>query len=135
MERYWVSPDELLELYSVDTSRPGAQHFIELVSLLSLAASFPEYKITQHDVVLWYLKTEKISPLVFWSQMKRDLKMILEADDDTLAALAIPYLEKRTCPALVDAVVHSISECVVNRETEREKFRPYAERMRDILGK
>lgn len=70
---HWKSAQDLLELFDVDCSRNGAQNFVELAELLGLMMAFPELGVNDHLLTRSYLRTLRMSPLVFWSRMKRDL--------------------------------------------------------------
>jgi hypothetical protein len=129
---HWRSARGLLELYSIDVSKSGAKYFIELAELLSLLNLFPEYGITSNQVFTEYLREEKISPLVFWSNMKRCIKPLLDADDECLNALGIPEPGKRTCPAMVISVAAALSDGM--DKYGRDKFADVAWKVAQICG-
>ena len=130
MMEHWKSAKELLELFDVDCSRNGAQNFVELAELLGLMMAFPELGVNDHLLTRSYLRTLRMSPLVFWSRMKRDLAPILEAEDITLDALGVPPVYSRTCPALVGAVAAALADGV--NQKGREHFREIAEKVAEI---
>lgn len=128
----FVSARELLEMYGVDCKRTGADDFIAMAELLSLMLLYPEFEVNGHLLVRTYMSQKRLSPLVFWSRMKRDVMPILSADDDTLEALGIPLPKSRTCYDLIKAVAAALADC--SFEQGREKYRDTAEKVRDMCA-
>ena len=115
----FISAEELLEMYGIDSQRAGSQDFVTLSELLALCMAFPEYQVNGHLLVKTLLRQKRISPLVFWSRMKRDLMPILSADDETLDALGIPLPKSRTCYDLIKAVAAAICDYISAGDLEK----------------
>lgn len=125
----WLTARQLLELFSVDPERAGATDFIALAECYSVALLFPELGVTKRLLVKRLLRDHRLSPLVFWSRMKRDLLPILSADSELLDSLGLPLERERTCPDLVEAVAAALS---VEMASHPEDFREIAERVRSL---
>ena len=108
--QHFQEAGELLDLYGIDQSKPGAQDFVVLADLYGLMSRYQDqYPCTVADLARLLMKNRKLSPMVFWSRMKRAIKPLMEADVDTLRALGIPYglvreNHERTCPELIAQV-------------------------------
>lgn len=125
MDDVYVTVEEFLEIFSVDPNTAGARDFVALVEFYSVQLLFPELEVNKRLLVKMMLKKQKISPLVFWSRMKRALLPILSADCETLRALGCPLPDSRTCPDLVDSLAHALAGHV--EEQHRERYREVAQ--------
>ena len=104
----WRTAGELLQLFGVDTSQTGARYFIDLVELLSCTQRF--HPVRFKDLVSVHLRDLKVSPLIYWSQQRRAVRPLLEADADTLRALGVKIVEPpQTTAALVQAVAATMA--------------------------
>lgn len=90
--QYFKESEELLQLFEIDTNKPGAQDFLCLCDLYALMSRYQEqYRVTVSDMAALLMQQRKLSPLVFWSRMKRAIRPLIEADATTLRALGVPY--------------------------------------------
>lgn len=121
----YISVKDFLELFSVDCSRGGAKDFIDLTELYALCLAFPEYEVSFGALLRRFLKERKLSPLVFWSRIKRDVKEILEADDDTLDALGVELPPERNGADLSKALAAALSDVI--REGDPALYLPTME--------
>lgn len=104
----WSTAGELLQLFDVDTSSTGARYFIDLVELYSCCLKY--HPVRFRDLVSAHLRDLRISPLIFWSQQRRALRPLMEADMDTLRALGVALVEPpQTVAALVQAVAATMA--------------------------
>lgn len=129
MAEYFLSTKEFLEMFSVDCSRKGAEDFINLTELYSLALVFPEYQISFGLLVKTLLRERKISPLVFWSRIKRDLYDVLTADDDTLEAMGLEVSYNRNGADMSKTIAVHLADAMLQGDIER--YRPICIKMRD----
>lgn len=107
--QYFRDGKELLELFGVDPNKPGAEDFYCLADLYGLMSRFPQYHVTVADLARLRMGERKLSPLVFWSRMKRAIRPLLEADAETLRALGVPcgwssMEHRQTCPELIGCI-------------------------------
>lgn len=109
-EKIWESTEELLTLFSVDISSPGAVDFCALVAASALLLQFPELQCGTWAVATAYMRSRKWSPVVYWSRQKKAVKELLETDDDVLEGLGIVMGEKRTVYALAHAVASVLAQ-------------------------
>ena len=123
-EELWVTVEEFLSLFSVDTKRAGARDFIDLTEMYSVQLLFPELEVSKRLIVKMLLSKKGISPLIFWSRMKRYLLPILSADSETLAARGCPLAAVRTCPDLVEVLAVATAGHIESEH--REKYRDVA---------
>lgn len=90
--KQWSGPDELLELFGIDPERRWAGVWAGMVVTLAAGMVHPDYGIDIELICRAWLRDEKVSPVVFWSQIKRELAPLLAADLDTLESLGLrPY--------------------------------------------
>ena len=129
----YCSAENLLEMFSVDCKRKGAQDFIELAELLGLCLAFPEYEVNDHLLVRTLLSQKKLSPLVYWGRMKRDLLPILTADSDVLDNLGCALPESRTSAELARVVGRALADNMLDEG--REKYRVIALQVAEQCGK
>ncbi len=128
--REWMTTKEFLELFSVDVERNGAKNFIDITELMGLMYAFPEYGVNDHLLCRSYLRQLKLSPLVFWGRIKRDIVSILSADSDVLEALGCPLPETRTSADLMRVLARALADDI--EEQGREKFREIALQVKDM---
>jgi len=107
--QYFKDAEELLELFGIDTSKPGAEDFYVMADLYGLMSRFPQYRVTVADLARLRMQERKMSPMVFWSRMKRAIKPLVEAEAETLRALGVPcgwdsMTHKQTCPELIGSI-------------------------------
>lgn len=114
----YVSVRDFLELFSVDCSRGGAEDFISLTELYSLCLAFPEYQVSFGALVKRTLKEKKLSPLVYWSRIKRDVREILEADDETLDCLGVELPRDRNAADLSKALAAALADVMLAGDLE-----------------
>ena len=126
----WTDVKGFLELFSVDIERNGAKDFIDLTELLGLMYAFPEYQVNDHLLVQTYLKQKKLSPMVFWGRIKRDILPILSADDETLNALGCPLPETRNSAELMRCLARALADNI--NEQGREGLRTVALNVKDM---
>ncbi len=124
-ESIWLTVEDFLRLFSVDCDRAGARDFLDITQMWSIQLLFPELEVTRRALVRMVLRKKKISPLVYWSRMKRDLLPVLSAESDTLELLGCPLPVERTCPDLMDALARATAGHV--EPEHREKYRDVAE--------
>lgn len=94
----WTGPEELLMLFSIDPSAPGADDFADLVWLSATVLKFPELGCGTYSVAVQMMRERKWSPLVYWSRIKRGCRPLIEAGAETLRGLGllIPEGDKLT---------------------------------------
>lgn len=80
---------ELLELFSIDANTSGAEDFMAFVELTAHVMAFPDLGVTPRAVASALMGERKLSPLVFWSRIKRHCRPLYEADKETLCALGL----------------------------------------------
>ena len=107
--QYFKDAEELLQLFEIDTNSPGAEDFYVLADLYALMSRFPQYRVSVADLARLRMQERKLSPLVFWSRMKRAIKPLVEAEAETLRALGVPcgwdsMSHKQTCPELIGSI-------------------------------
>lgn len=113
----WKTAGELLQLFGVDTSQTGARYFIDLVELLSCTQRF--HPVRFKDLVAVHLRDLRVSPLIYWSQQRRAVRPLLEADADTLRALGVKIAEPpQTTAALVQAVAATMASTYSGEDSE-----------------
>lgn len=110
-ERVWVSAEDLLMLFCVDPSTPGAADFCRLVREAALLLQFPELQSGTWAVATSVMRQRHWSPMVYWSRQKRVLKPLLEAEASTLEALGLKLGDKHT----VYALAHAAASCIAAR--------------------
>ena len=108
----WELPEDLLMLYEIDPSAPGARDFCDLVSLSAEVLRFPELGCGTWAVAKQFIRERRWSPLVYWSRIKKAVRPLLEAAPDTLAALGLTIDgdKQMTAYALAHAVAVSIAQ-------------------------
>ena len=89
--QYFKEAEELCSLFEINTAKPGAEDFICLCDLYALMSRYGEqYHITVSDMAVMLMQQRGLSPMVFWSRMKRAIRPLIEADASTLRALGVP---------------------------------------------
>lgn len=105
----WKDCKGLLDLFSVPDS-VGAERFIDLVELGALLIRFKlPYRMANLERQM--MRELSVSPLLYWSAMKRSVRPLLAAGGDTLRALGVPVEgEPATCHDLAAAVAAAVAE-------------------------
>lgn len=112
--QYFKTASEFLELFSVEPDRGGAADFRDLVELLALMMHYHSYGVTVSMLARRMMQQAGMSPKVYWSRMKNDLKPIFQTDPHTLQAmgLAVGGSLTLTCPYLAECVALTIEPSV-----------------------
>ena len=106
----WGNAEQLLELFCVDCSKNGAIDFIGLAEIGGELLQFPEYGCSFYDVAVALMRQHKLSPLVFWSRIKRHCAALMNADKSTLEALGLKLKgDKPTAYEVTAAVAAAIA--------------------------
>lgn len=110
--RPWKTCADLLDIFSVPVTK-WRDHVEDLVEMGALIEHFQAGTLTSLE--RGWMREMKLSPLVYWSQIKRVLRPLLAAGGDTLRALGVPVLgEPRTAQdvlaALVDVLADEVKE-------------------------
>lgn len=109
---YFHTAEEFVGLFSLDASKPGVRDFCVLADLISMMLRFPQYRVSVSDLARLAMSEQRLSPLVYWSRMKRALKPVFDASD-SLAALGVHvYGEALSCPLLAHGVGEAMSSTV-----------------------
>lgn len=111
--QYFRDSEELLSLFEIDPKKPGAQDFLCLCDMYAIMCRFEQYRVTVADLAAVLMRQRKLSPLVFWSRMRRAVRPLIEADAETLRALGIPCGYRaddhtRTCPELAAEIGETV---------------------------
>lgn len=123
---------ELLEMFDIDTEKNGAQDFCTLVELSALFEVHKAYRITYHKVVKSLLREQRISPMVFWSRMKRQCTPLLQVTADTWQALGVDF---GYVPANMSDIALGVSRALAQAERARYlDFEEVPKAARDILS-
>lgn len=102
--QFFYTADGFVELFSIDPKNNGARDFCTLADLVSLMLHFPQYNVSVSDLARIAMAEQRISPLVYWSRMKRALEPVFDAAD-SLPSLGVSVAgETLTCPLLAHAV-------------------------------
>lgn len=111
MMQYFDNADQFLALFEVNTESKGAEEFACLADLLAVMKHFPQYGVTVSRLATTRMRQLKWSPRVYWSQMRRALRPILEAEPSTLRALGLPLIEGAalTCPYLAECLAQVVT--------------------------
>ena len=100
--KQWQGPDDLLELFGIDPDGRWAGIWAGMVVTLAAGLVYPDYGIDIDLICRAWLHDAQVSPVVFWSQIKRELGPLLAADLDALVCLGLrPY--ERTGKAFLRA--------------------------------
>lgn len=107
--QYFKDSEDLLALFEIDAAKPGAEDFCVCTELYGLMSRFPQYRVTVADLAKLRMKERGVSPLVFWSRMKKAIKPLLDTDAETFRALGVPcgwdsMGHKKTCPEIIGSV-------------------------------
>lgn len=128
--RQWRSCADLLDLFAVPDSE-GRRRFEDLCDMGALLRRFADWwKLG--DLERCMMKEERLSPLLYWSCIKRAVRPLLSAGGDTLRALGVPVEgEPATAHALALAVVAVLAEDLT--EADRETAAPIQLRLEEVL--
>lgn len=89
--QYFKDAEDLLALFEIDPRKPGAQDFLCLCDLYALMSRYAStYDVTVSDLARVLMQQRRLSPLVFWSRMKRAIRPLICAEQSTLTALGVP---------------------------------------------
>lgn len=80
---------ELLEIFDIDTELNGAQDFATFVNLSAHVMAHPDLRIRPRDVAAAIMGQAQLSPMIFWSRIKRHCRPLYEAAPETLVALGL----------------------------------------------
>ena len=116
---------EFLDLFGIDREKRGAADFCELVDKGVLLRRFPELKYGTYDAAVFARSVQHVSPLVYWSNMRRALAPIVECDRGALEALVgVPLPEGEiTAYTVADAVTRALVRAEAYRERTPEEKR------------
>lgn len=106
---HWGTGGELLSLFGIDPQLRGAADMVALIEIGGELLQFPDLKVGVYAVAVELMRLQQLSPLVFWSRIKRQCAALMEAEADTLAALGL-HLEpdaKRTAYAVANAAAEA----------------------------
>ena len=81
------TPAEFLALFGVDAEKRGGADFCCLVGRLVLLRSFPPVKCSGYSAAVFEMSVRHVSPLVYWSNMRRALAPVFDSGREALGAL------------------------------------------------
>lgn len=104
----WKNCAELLAIFGIENN-PWVERFVDLVETAALLRHFygkdylgPLERQTMREL--------RLSPLVFWSNLKRAVRPMLSAGSETLRALGVPVVgEPVTAGALIGALAYVLA--------------------------
>lgn len=100
----WTTGSELVALFGLTEQAAGVRDFVALIEIGGELLQFPEFGLGTYAVAGELMRAAAISPLVFWTRVKRQCAPLMEAQGDTLEALGLHLPEgKRTAYAVADA--------------------------------
>lgn len=110
--QYFKDADEFLSLFDLDAKKPGCIDFGVLCELGAVMVHFPQYGVTIADLARVGMQQRGLSPLVYWSRMKRAIRPALESGPDALRALGVPVASgsSLTCPYLAGCLAEVIAK-------------------------
>ena len=132
--RYFEDITDFLALFEVNEQSPGVVDFGSLVVLVSCTRAFGAAdEITLGRLATRMMRDAKLSPMIFWSRMRRALRPVLEAGRDTLVELGIdgsflPEGRAPTCPELIQAVASCVEYSGVTDDDFDELRRMFLEK-------
>lgn len=109
----FTTADEFIALFEIDPRRAGARDFTALCEFGAMFQHYPQYKVTIASLAQYAQRSQRLSPLVYWSRMKHDLRPVIEASASTLKALGLagaPTDRDLTCPEIARMVAEYIAE-------------------------
>ncbi len=115
-EAAFTTAGEFLDLFGVDRSKRGAKDFESLVYRGAVMERYPELHVNTYQVAMYDMSAGHISPLVYWSNMRRAIAPALQADRATLEALTgvrVAGEGEITAYALAAAVAASLARLSV----------------------
>lgn len=115
--RPWNTCAELLRLFGIEPkSDKWAARACDLVEFAAILGHFSgEDRLG--DLERRFMRDLKVSPLIFWSQLKRALRPLIDAGGDTLRALGVPLIgDAPTVHALLLAVAAVLREAVTDAD-------------------
>lgn len=104
---------DVLDLFSVPSSG-GREDFERLCDCTALMILFPQYGYSLADVAALGRRQRKLSPVVYWSRMKRVIAPLLEADAATLHALGLLSAASAPVPDTVPAMAAMIAAALAD---------------------
>lgn len=128
--RQWRSCADLLDLFAVPDSE-GRRRFEDLSDMGALLRRFADWwKLG--DLERCMMKEEHLSPLLFWSCIKRAVRPLLSVGGDTLRALGVPVEgDPSTAHDLALAVVTVLAEDLT--EADKELSNQLQQRLEEVL--
>lgn len=102
------SCSDVLDLFSVPTSG-GREDFEKLCDSTALLILFPRYGYSLADVAALGRRQRKLSPVVYWSRMKRAIAPLLAAESATLHALGLLSADSAPVPDTVPGMAALIA--------------------------
>lgn len=126
----WKSCADLLDLFAVPDGE-GRRRFEDLCDMGALLARFANWWALG-DLEKCYMREEHLSPLLYWSCIKRAVRPLLSAGGDTLRALGLPVEgDPSTAHALALAVVKVLAEDLT--EADRAPANQLTLRLDEVL--
>ena len=105
---------DVLDLFSVPASG-GREDFEKLCDSTALVILFPRYGYGLSDVAALGRRQRKLSPVVYWSRMKRAIAPLLAADAATLHALGLLSAAAAPVPDTVPGMAAMIAAALAAR--------------------
>lgn len=121
--QYFKDAEDLLNLFEIDTRKPGAQDFLCLCDLYALMSRYTAtYDVTVADLARVLMHQRRLSPLVFWSRMKRAIRPLISAEQSTLTALGVPggFTQEGHAPTCAELAARIGGRCGVDMEIDGE---------------
>lgn len=121
--QYFKDAEDLLNLFEIDTRKPGAQDFLCLCDLYALMSRYSStYDVTVADLARVLMQQRRLSPLVFWSRMKRAIRPLSCAEQSTLTALGVPggFTQEGHAPTCAELAARIGGRCGVDMEIDGE---------------
>lgn len=121
--QYFKDAEDLLNLFEIDTRKPGAQDFLCLCDLYALMSRYSTtYDVTVADLARVLMQQRRLSPLVFWSRMKRAIRPLICAEQSTLTALGVPggFAQEGHAPTCAELAARIGGRCGVDMEIDGE---------------
>lgn len=100
----WATGSELVGLFGLTEQAHGVRDFVALIEIGGELLQFPDLGLGIYAVAGELMRSEAVSPLIFWSRIKRQCAPLMQAQGDTLEALGLHLPEgKRTAYAVAAA--------------------------------
>ena len=121
--QYFKDAEDLLNLFEIDTRKPGAQDFLCLCDMYALMSRYTTtYGVTVADLARMLMNQRRLSPMVFWSRMKRAIRPLISAEQSTLTALGVPggFTQEGHAPTCAELAARIGGRCGVDMEIDGE---------------